>query len=166
MEDNVFIEYDIDWNDLFTELSDPSPVDTFSNPSSDVSVSSWAVEIESLLMKDNDDDLEPLNQQSLDDFFSDILADSPAPSAEVIDVATDKDSNVSDESVPVTPEEEEKRVHELEANNNNNNSENNTSNNDNDDDAGADDPISKKQRKISLGTSHPRGPHDHANPAT
>ncbi|XP_031270269.1 bZIP transcription factor 60 [Pistacia vera] len=147
MEDNVFIECDIDWNDLFSELSDPSPVETFSNPSSDVSVSSWAAEVESLLMKDNDDDLEPLNQQSLDDFFSDILVDSPAPCAEVVDVATDKDSNVSDESVPVTPEEEEKLVHELEANDNNNNSENNTSNNDNDDDAGADDPISKKRRR-------------------
>ncbi|XP_044475199.1 bZIP transcription factor 60-like [Mangifera indica] len=154
MEDNVFIEYDIDWNDLFTELSDPSPAETFSNPSSDVLVSSWAAEIESLLMKDNDDDdqLELLNQQSLDNFFSDILVDSPAAaSAEVIDVAaaTDKDSNVSDESVPVTPEEEEKRVHEIEANDNNYSSENNdTSNNDKDGDAdGADDPISKKRRR-------------------
>lgn len=154
MEDNVFIEYDIDWNDLFMELSDPSPAETFSNPSSDVLVSSWAAEIESLLMKDNDDDdqLELLNQQSLDNFFSDILVDSPAAaSAEVVDVAaaTDKDSNVSDESVPVTPEEEEKRVHEIEANDNNYSSENNdTSNNDKDGDAdGADDPISKKRRR-------------------
>lgn len=151
-EDNVFVEYEIDWNDLFTELLDPSPVETFSNPlSPDVSVSSWAMNIESLLMKDDNHDLEPLNQQSLDDFFSDILADSPPPAAyakAVDDVATDKDSNVSDESVPVTSEEEGKLVHEGEkANDKNNTSEKNTSENDFDDDAGADDPIYKKRRR-------------------
>ncbi|ESR48715.1 bZIP transcription factor 60 [Citrus sinensis] len=142
MADDEFLEDEFDWNNLLTELTDPSTAEIFSNPSPDGSVSPWIGDIESMLMNDNDDnsELEP-NQQSLDDFFADVFVDQPSPAsgAEVIELPTDKDQNGADESGNASPAEE-KVLDEPEVNN----SDKNYNDTDNDN---ADDPISKKRRR-------------------
>ncbi|KAK1553788.1 hypothetical protein Q3G72_003636 [Acer saccharum] len=169
MEDLEFPENDIDWNDLFTEVFDSSSAETFSNPSPDDSVSNWVTEIENMLFKEDDVDFEP-SQPLLDDFFSDIVVDSPCSSnlesnqqllenffsdvpvdsSSFGDAAavTDKNPNVSDESAPVSSEEE-KASDGPEVNTNNEDNKNDNIDNDesynNDDDA--DDPVSKKRRR-------------------
>lgn len=139
MADNDFLEDEIDWNSLLTELRGPSTAEIFSNPSPDGSVSSWIGEIESMLMNDNDDnsELKP-NQQSLDDFFADVFVDQPSP-ASGAELPTDKDQNGSDESGNLSPAEE-KVLDEPEVNNSDKSY--NDANNDN-----ADDTISKKRRR-------------------
>lgn len=142
MADDEFLEDGIDWNNLLTELTDPSTAEIFSNPSPDGSVSPWIGDIESMLMNDNDDnsELKP-NQQSLDDFFADVFVDQPSPAsgAEVIELPTDKDQSGADESGNASPAEE-KVLDEPEVNN----SDRNYNDTDNDN---ADDPISKKRRR-------------------
>lgn len=142
MADDEFLEDGIDWNNLLTELTDPSTAEIFSNPSPDGSVSPWIGDIESMLMNDNDDnsELNP-NQQSLDDFFADVFVDQPSPAsgAEVIELPTDKDQSGADESGNASPAEE-KVLDEPEVNN----SDRNYNDTDNDN---ADDPISKKRRR-------------------
>ncbi|KAJ4702364.1 bZIP transcription factor 60-like [Melia azedarach] len=145
MEDKEFLVDDIDWENLVTELMDPSSVEFF--PSPDGSASSRIGEIESILMNDSFDDLEP-NCPSFDDFFTDILVDTPSPpfGVEIVDLPTDdKDSNGSDESGSAGVEDE-KVIDGPEANNSDSND-----NNENDNYEGgnenADDPISKKRRR-------------------
>ncbi|KAH9759807.1 bZIP transcription factor 60 [Citrus sinensis] len=142
MADDEFLEDEFDWNNLLTELTDPSTAEIFSNPSPDGSVSPWIGDIESMLMNDNDDNSElKLNQQSLDDFFADVFVDQPSPAsgAEVIELPTDKDQNGADESGNASPAEENV-LDEPEVNN----SDKNYNDTDNDN---ADDPISKKRRR-------------------
>lgn len=142
MADDEFLEDEFDWNNLLTELTDPSTAEIFSNPSPDGSVSPWIGDIESMLMNDNDDNSElKLNQQSLDDFFADVFVDQPSPAsgAEVIELPTDKDQNGADESGNASPAEENV-LDEPEVNN----SDRNYNDTDNDN---ADDPISKKRRR-------------------
>ncbi|KAK2660997.1 hypothetical protein Ddye_007530 [Dipteronia dyeriana] len=170
MEDLEFPENDIEWNDLFTEVFDSSSAETFSNPSPDDSVSNWVTEIENMLFKDDDVDFEP-SQPLLDDFFSDILVDSPCSSnlesnQQLLenffsDVPVDssgfgdpaaaaivKNPNVSDESAPVSSEEEKAsdgpEVNTNNEGNKNDNIDNDESYNDDDD---SDDPVSKKRRR-------------------
>lgn len=145
MEDKEFLVDDIDWENLVTELMDPSSVEFF--PSPDGSASLRIGEIESILMNDSFDDLEP-NCPSFDDFFTDILVDTPSPpfGVEIVDLPTDdKDSNGSDESGSAGVEDE-KVIDGPEANNSDSND-----NNENDNYEGgnenADDPISKKRRR-------------------
>ncbi|KAK3232111.1 hypothetical protein Dsin_003992 [Dipteronia sinensis] len=176
MEDLEFPENDIEWNDLFTEVFDSSSAETFSNPSPDDSVSNWVTEIENMLFKDDDVDFEP-SQPLLDDFFSDILVDSPCSSnlesnqqllenffsdvpvdssgfgdatAAAAAAAIDKNPNVSDESAPVSSEEEKAASEGPEVNTNNEDNKNDNIDNDescNNDDDDADDPVSKKRRR-------------------
>ncbi|KAL5845539.1 hypothetical protein ACOSQ4_011497 [Xanthoceras sorbifolium] len=168
MEDLEFPENGIEWNDLFTEVFDSSAAaETFSNPSPDDSVSNWVAEIESMLFNDDGVDLEP-SQPLLDNFFSDILVDSPIicddlesnqhllenffSDVPVDAAATDKSTNVSDECAPVSSEEEKvSDGPEVNNDNDNDNDEKNYSNDDDENDinndADANDPISKKRKR-------------------
>ncbi|KDP36730.1 hypothetical protein JCGZ_08021 [Jatropha curcas] len=115
MEDTEFQEGDIfrlvnfddleqlDWDNLFTGLPDglpslptksPPPIDVFN--SSPDSVSSWIGQLENVLMEDDDDWAAEPSLQISENFFADILVDSPPGSAEVADASTDKDSAASD----------------------------------------------------------------------
>ncbi|KAF9683287.1 hypothetical protein SADUNF_Sadunf05G0197200 [Salix dunnii] len=105
----------IDWDNLLDGLPFPDnifelepplttclqPIDDSSNslsPAND-KVSSWIGEIETLLMKDDDDKVDQLDNCS--DFLADILVDSPAAHesrGEVLDASTDKDSTSSDDA--------------------------------------------------------------------
>ncbi|TXG64428.1 hypothetical protein EZV62_011422 [Acer yangbiense] len=81
MEDVEFPEDEIDWNHLFKQVFDSSSAaEMFSNPSPHDSVmSNWMTEIENMLFKDDDVDFVP-SQPLFDNFFSDILVDSPSSS--------------------------------------------------------------------------------------
>lgn len=127
MEDLEFLDDDllkiIDFDNLFDDSFDSSSPDIFSNPSPG-SVSPWIGEIETMLMKDNDEGLEP-NQQFLDDFVSDILIDSPASGGEAADLPTDKEAALEKDKLLDTPPIENVNSHTAEP----------------------DDPIAKKRRR-------------------
>ncbi|KAJ9166991.1 hypothetical protein P3X46_021678 [Hevea brasiliensis] len=130
MEDTEFQDDDIlrkfnfddlgqlDWENLFTGLSNASPplLPESSSPahfcnSSPDPLSSWMGQLENILMKDDDYSVavEPIQQFS-NEFLADILVDSPpVVSAEVVDAATDKDSSASDNGTGSASETEKDR---------------------------------------------------------
>ncbi|KAJ6680844.1 BASIC-LEUCINE ZIPPER TRANSCRIPTION FACTOR F-RELATED [Salix koriyanagi] len=92
------------FSDNIFELEPPSttylqPIEDSSNSLSPAEVSSWIGEIETLLMKDDDDKVDQLDDCNA--FLADILVDSPAAhesGGEVLDASTDKDSTSSDDA--------------------------------------------------------------------
>jgi hypothetical protein len=136
----------IDWDNLLDGLPDSDsifelepplttylqPINDSSNSSSPATVSSWIGEVETLLMKDDDDKVDQL--ENCNAFLADILVDSPSAhesGGEVLDASTDKDSTSSDD-VDGGPKEKDDGAEEK---------------NNNDEEEDPDDIVSKKRRR-------------------
>ncbi|KAJ6999080.1 bZIP transcription factor 60 [Populus alba] len=124
-------------SDSIFELEPPLTTDLqlindSSNSSSPATVSSWIGEVETLLMKDDDDKVDQL--ENCNAFLADILVGSPSAhesGGEVLDASTDKDSTSSDDA-DGGPKEKDGGAEEK---------------NNNDEEEDPDDIVSKKRRR-------------------
>ncbi|OMP12202.1 hypothetical protein COLO4_03408 [Corchorus olitorius] len=139
--DSLFLEHDFpDFADILenSNTSEPESVTEAPQPSSipslpddNAAVSSWIGEIEKVLMEDDQLNDKIQTPPISDDFFADLLVDSPSGSCgEVIDDVAAAASGGSDADADAAAIQEQNKSHE-----------------DNDDDDDEDDPAAKKRRR-------------------